>query len=167
MEFGPEIKVSGRPDWLRDDEVVCPAWGAKLHWYPVGDFEGRAFVAVHNVADWHNVTAISLPADHPHYAQALAEHALEAQYKGDPLPLAVPTVTLPIMTSSEVRGQCEGMFGGFNSPEHKAVIKFLKHLGVIPPETDVEKFAATGINLDEEDGPTIAEAAIKWARGNS
>lgn len=104
-----------------------------------------------------------------HYAQALAEHALEAQYKGEPLPLAVPTVTLPMMTREECLAKADEKEWASPNTSRMAYLHAYEDLGLIRevvPPTDLERYKAeTGAAIGGiEDA---IEAAIKWARGNS
>lgn len=86
VEWGPAIAVDGkRPGWLAIDQVAQyqhrierdGSWGkgAARHWN-------------WNDEDWQCVTAIRLPADHPHYRQAEAAvpEGMKAWHGGDAAP---------------------------------------------------------------------------------
>jgi len=63
--WGPAIAVDGkRPGWIADD-VQCRAQDRFRKWYGGGNGVNQP------AEDWHwpTVSAISLPADHPHYRQ--------------------------------------------------------------------------------------------------
>lgn len=66
MEFGPEIKVDGkRPEWLKDDETLEYRHSMDTMVDPMiapARYDGWSD------RDWKCVTAIRLPANHPHYA---------------------------------------------------------------------------------------------------
>lgn len=99
MEFGPEIAIEGkRPEWVMDDTICAVCNDGE--WFGLGvQIEAKEWCAWENPCSY---TAIRLPADHPHYTQALAEHALEAQYKGEPLPgVWVDPDDAPEMTAAD------------------------------------------------------------------
>lgn len=75
IEWGEAIEVSGRPDWLGDDEKCLPRWSN--YWFNV-----ESGSDVDCVASWDTVTAIKLPADHPYYAiqRYNAEHKTSFVY---------------------------------------------------------------------------------------
>lgn len=75
IEWGEVIEVSGRPDWLRDDELCIPCWDG--YWY-----RGQEGGEVKHVTTWHTVNAIKLPADHACYTVARynAEHGTSFIY---------------------------------------------------------------------------------------
>lgn len=64
IEWGPEIPVNGkRPEWLADDARVWVKWP---EW---SMFSNGIQVYTIERSMWADVTALRLPADHPHYQQ--------------------------------------------------------------------------------------------------
>ena len=62
--WGVPIAVDGkRPGFLRDDDRCLP------HWEDEGWYDEKDGSAGDCVSGWSTVTAIRLPADHPHYRQ--------------------------------------------------------------------------------------------------
>lgn len=174
MEFGPEIAIEGkRPDWVKDNTICAVCNDGQ--WFGLGvQIEAREWCAWESPCAY---TAIRLPADHPHYVQALAEHALEAQYKGEPLPGAEA-----IAAMQEPRGQSFGTVAELmddlndavrlnrvsrqEAEDHNWDIATLIDFGLLADATDIERFEQHHGGLDNNQRD-IAEAAIKWARGNS
>lgn len=76
VQWGPEIAVEGvKPDWLTQNDVVRLKTG--VGWTSV--HTGRYDRVSSPIEDWAwtfrggsaNILAIALPADHPHYSQAV------------------------------------------------------------------------------------------------
>jgi len=67
VQWGPEIVVDGkRPEWLKDDDRFCYFHNEANYW--VNDTKAEDWEEPIGGFRW--VTAIRLPADHPHYKRA-------------------------------------------------------------------------------------------------
>lgn len=142
IEWGPEIPVNGkRPGWLADGTPIKPV-DNECEWM------GYAVVQGVDHKWWPDVTAIRLPADHPHYQQAdtvtLARireviEARKAIYRGKP------------------------SYDAETAAEREHTITALEYLASelgCPPVPEIDRFMAAHPTADR----ATAEKALEWGR---
>lgn len=150
INWGPEIAVEGkRPEWLVD--------GVYRVNHGLVTFDGEQS----NSREWRHVTAIRLPADHPHYA---ASQPRTAPSGGEVGPEVVERMKRVIMRHVACKTT---MFDNESGPNLSVEAEFRAIASLVAPDPDLAE--ARKLAAEVEDAPygtleDLALAAIKRGR---